>query len=198
MWNIINSNVNKSVKSSDIILKDDGNMVHSSKVSNKFINYFTTVVKDLTNTVPKTNIEATSFLRNENKKSFSMFLISQIEVENAISQLKNLNPVLSISCSVIDSVKSVISPYLTDIFNLCISQGHFPTELKVGRITPIHKKGCKFSISNYRPVCNLSPFSKIFERIIYNRMIDFIEVCNIFSNTQYGFRKCKSTETALI
>ena len=53
-------------------------------------------------------------------------------------------------------------------------------------------------ISNYRPVCNLSPFSKIFERIIHNRMLEFIKKNKIFSTTQYGFRKEMGTETALI
>ena len=68
----------------------------------------------------------------------------------------------------------------------------------VGCITSIFKKGDKSSISNYRPVCSLSPFSKIFERIVYNRMVDFITKYNIFAETQYGFRKNKSTESALL
>ena len=67
--------------------------------------------------------------------------------------------------------------------------GCFPEELKLGCITPIFKKGDKDSIENYRPVCSLSPFSKIIERIIYDRMITFINKNNIFSNTQFGFRK---------
>ena len=44
----------------------------------------------------------------------------------------------------------------------------------------------------------MSPFSKIFERIIYDRMIEFIDKFNIFSKSQFGFRKNMSTETALI
>ena len=87
---------------------------------------------------------------------------------------------------------------LAYIFNMCIEQGYFPTELKLGCITPIFKKGNKLDITNYRPVCSLSQFSKIFEKIVYTRMVDFINKNNIFSETQYGFRKSKSTETALI
>ena len=68
----------------------------------------------------------------------------------------------------------------------------------MGRITPIHKKGCKLIVNNYRPVCNLSPFSKIFERIIYNRMLEYIEKYNIFSPTQFGFRREMGSKTALI
>ncbi|CAL4245942.1 unnamed protein product, partial [Meganyctiphanes norvegica] len=95
-------------------------------------------------------------------------------------------------------VKSKIICSLAHIFNLCCNQGVFPAELKLGCITPIYKKGDKFNVSNYRPVCSLSPFSKIFERITYNRMLEFITKYNIFAETQYGFRKGKSTETALL
>ena len=53
-------------------------------------------------------------------------------------------------------------------------------------------------IGNYRPVCSLSPFSKIIERIIYDRMITFITKNKLFSSSQFGFRKGMSTETAII
>ena len=94
--------------------------------------------------------------------------------------------------------KGIISPHLANIYNLCIDQGYFPDELKLGRITPVHKKGCKSQVINYRPVCNLSPFSKILERIIHNRMIEFIDKFDIFSPSQFGFRKNMGTENALI
>ena len=87
---------------------------------------------------------------------------------------------------------------LAYIFNICIEQGYFPTELKLGCITPVFKKGNKLDITNYRPVCSLSQFSKIFEKIVYTRMVSFINKNKIFSDTQYGFRKNKSTESVLI
>ena len=103
-----------------------------------------------------------------------------------------------ISASVFKQGKSIISDILAYIFNLCVTQGYFPIELKTGCLTPIFKIGSKKDVSNYRPVCSLSPFSKIFERVTYNRMIDFIEKNNILSNTQFGFRKGLSTEAAII
>ena len=49
----------------------------------------------------------------------------------------------------------------------------------------------------YRPVCSLSPLSKIIEKVVNNRMVDFIHDLNIFSKTQFGFRKNMGTEAAL-
>ena len=84
------------------------------------------------------------------------------------------------------------------MYLISIENGYFPEELKMGCITPVFKKGDKTSVSSYRPVCSLSSFSKILERIIYDRMLKFIDVHKIFSESQFGFRKGVSTETALI
>ena len=128
-----------------------------------------------------------------------MYPIDKKEIEGAINDLKNNGRgVHKISSSVLKQSKSIISDILVFIFNLCITQGYFPTELKTGCLTPIFKSGSKNDVCNYRPVCSLSPFSKIIERVTYNRMIDFIEKNNILSETQFGFRKGFSTEAAII
>ena len=71
-------------------------------------------------------------------------------------------------------------------------------ELKTGCITPIYKKGNKCNTKNYRPVCSLSQFSKIFEKVVYKSMIKFITKNKIISKSQYGFLSNNSTESALI
>ena len=125
-------------------------------------------------------------------------IVSQ-EIKSAIMNLKdNGGWVYKISTLVLKEVKSTISNILATIFNLCIEYGYFPDELKLGCISPVYKKGDKTTISSYRPICSLSPFSKIFERIIYDRMIHFIDKNKIFSKSQFSFRKNVSTETALI
>ena len=79
-----------------------------------------------------------------------------------------------------------------------VEQGYFPENLKVGCITPIFKGGEKDKIKNYRPVCSLSCISKIIEKVIANRMVNFLEDSDILSKTQFGFRKNMGTETALL
>ena len=68
---------------------------------------------------------------------------------------------------------------------MCINNDYFPEELKLGCITPVFKKGDKLNVENYRPICSLSPLSKIFERIIYDRMMGFIDKNKIMSDTQF-------------
>ena len=79
-----------------------------------------------------------------------------------------------------------------------MQQGYFPDNLKTGCITPIFKKGDRENVNNYRPVCSLSPLSKIIEKVINNRMVEYLDNFNLFSKTQYGFRKNMGTEDALV
>ena len=120
------------------------------------------------------------------------------DIVSAIKGLKRCNGVHTTSTLVLKEISSVLSEPLSYIFNLCIAQGYFPVELKTGCITPIYKKGDRHNVENYRPVCSLSQFSKIFERIIYNRMTNYITKYKLITDSQYGFQPNKSTESALI
>jgi hypothetical protein len=63
-------------------------------------------------------------------------------------------------------------------------------------VHPIYKKGIRMEISNYRPISVLTSFSKIFEKVIFNRLLTYVSENNILDADQYGFRKQCSTETA--
>ena len=71
-----------------------------------------------------------------------------------------------------------------NIFNLSLNTGIFPDRMKV---IPIFKKGEKSSISNYRPISVLPCFSKILERITYNRLYDYFTASSILFNKNLDF-----------
>ena len=82
---------------------------------------------------------------------------------------------------------------LSDIFNKCALDGFFPLSLKIAKVTPILKNGSKVKATNYRPISVLSPFSKIFEKIIYNRLNKFFLKNDMISKERLGFRAEDST-----
>ena len=82
--------------------------------------------------------------------------------------------------------------------NLSLSQGCFPEELKIAEILPLFKTGETTYFNNYRPISLLPVFSKIFERIMCNRLYSYlVKFCILYSH-QFGFRKGYSTYMALI
>ena len=79
-----------------------------------------------------------------------------------------------------------------------ITTGIFPDSLKFAKIIPIYKKGEPTDLSNYRPISLLPTTSKIFERIIYIQLQEYLNRNNLFAEQQYGFRPNHSTEYAAV
>ena len=61
------------------------------------------------------------------------------------------------------------------IFNLSLQKGCVPEELKIARVTPIYKADDVNDIVNYIPISVLPCFSKILERIMYNRLFKYLK-----------------------
>ncbi len=81
---------------------------------------------------------------------------------------------------------------------MSLETGIFPDQLKVAKIIPIFKTGEADIFTNYRPISILSSFSKIYERVLYNRLIEFIDKLEILCQYQFGFRSDYSTNLLLL
>ena len=92
---------------------------------------------------------------------------------------------------------SIVSP-LKIIFQNCPDRGIFPKIWKKGNIVPIHKKSSKQLLKNYRPVSLLPVFGKIFEKVIYSSIYEFLEKNSLLSAKQSGFRPGDSTTNQLL
>ena len=85
---------------------------------------------------------------------------------------------------------------LADIFNYCIRNGTFPEVLKKSEVTSVFKKGDPISKTDYCPVSTLSNFSKVFEKLIYLQLNNYMQ--NKFSIYLTGFRKNRETQHTLL
>ena len=90
---------------------------------------------------------------------------------------------------------SISSP-LVIIFNISLRTGSIPNEWKTANIVPIHKKGDKNCIKNYRPISFTSIVSKIFERQIRDEILSHCR--HLIHDTQHGFLPHKSCTTQLL
>lgn len=104
----------------------------------------------------------------------------------------------SIPMHVIKYSFHLISAPLADIINLSLLKGIFPDKLKIAKIIPIFKAEDPNFFVNYRPISLLSNNSKFFEKVMYNRLVEFAEKHDILYRCQFGFRKNHSTSHALI
>ena len=74
------------------------------------------------------------------------------------------------------------------IFRSCTENGKFPSEWKKANVVPVHMKGNKETLENYRPVSLLPICGKIFERLIYNSLFEFFIANELISSNQSGFK----------
>lgn len=91
-----------------------------------------------------------------------------------------------------------ISTALAHVINKLFKDGIFPNSLKIGKVIPVFKKGDHKCMSNYRPICILSFFSKVIEKLICNRLSKYLSKFNLLTHDQFGFRENLSIELALI
>ena len=91
-----------------------------------------------------------------------------------------------------------ITPSLTKLFNKCLSTETFPDIWKAANITPVYKKGTKTDKTNYRPISLLPALSKVFERILFNRIYRYCEDNGILTWRNSGYKKWDSTINQLL
>ena len=69
--------------------------------------------------------------------------------------------------------------------------------LKIAEVVPVFKKGNPNSLTNYRPISILLQMSKIFEKMLFNKINDYLEKYHLISDKQFGFRQNTSTSHAI-
>ena len=99
---------------------------------------------------------------------------------------------------VIKILGNVLSGQVVKLINEHIHSGNFPEEFKYAKVMPLNKNGGKDNPNNNRPISLLPSISKIFERVLYNRLLDYFTYFNLFFCNQLGFRPKKSTVDALV
>ena len=92
----------------------------------------------------------------------------------------------------------ILSFKLMFLYNSCLQHGIFPKCWGLSKITPIPKTNLQSTNPNdWRPISQICLLGKLLERIIHNQLYHYLEVNNIFSENQYGFRKGLSTSIAI-
>jgi len=99
---------------------------------------------------------------------------------------------------ILKEVALPLSKPLSELFNFCLSQGTYPEQWKVAQVIPIHKKGDRTQCSNYRPISLLPCISKVFERVLFNHIFDFLRTNSLINKHQSGFIPGDSTVNQLI
>ena len=194
--NILGKDHNKRKKQNSCFINNNY-VTDSLQVANAFNKFFVSIGSLLAKKI-KSDVNPLLYVDN-NVNSIATFEVTSNRVRNVILSLNNsssghdeLPPFVAKFC-----IEEFIEP-LTYMINESLRTGICSSKLKIARVVPIFKSGDPSLLTNYRPISVISCFSKVFERIVYDYLFDFICTNNILYDYQFGFRPGHSTQQAII
>ena len=124
--------------------------------------------------------------------------ICECEVYDKIMNLNVEKSTIGIPSKCLKLAANHIYEALTIVsFNNSLQLGIFPGVFKISKVTPVDKGGNDLDLSNYRPISTLSALTQIFEKLICEQLVNYLERRSILYRYQFGFRKGHSTAQAI-
>ena len=207
-WEFYSSSIKlKSDKALEpISLKIENKMITDAySISNSFNNFFTSLKStstiDLETCISKIDHDFRELKLNGLINS-GVFTFRPTNETIVRSLLKNMKDdcslgITGIPSKILKNSEEIVTP-LTHLINECIEKRSIPDEWKSAVVTPLYKsKEDKCDLNNYRGISILSPFAKIFEKILATQVIDYLNEFSILCLDQHGFRDSHSCESAL-
>ena len=135
------------------------------------------------------------------KNDLSMFVkpVSEPEMKKLIMQLNDGAPGRhGVTANSLKCITDHTAMPLSRLANLSFTQGIFPKDRKIAMVSSLYKAKDPMIFSNCRPISLRSSFSKILEKLMSNRLLNFLNNCDILNIYQFGFRNNHSTYMALV
>ena len=157
------------------IARNNKTYTYNEDIADQFNNHFINIGPTLASKIDKSNENPTQYISSSSINSFVMENVTEAQVSNLFKNLDTNKSSIDIPNKVIKIAAEQLSVPLTQIYNQSIETGIVPNILKVSQVTPVYKSGDATDPANYRPISTLSSFSKVFEKLIYNQLCNFLE-----------------------
>ena len=204
-WSMINSLLNRNTKKGGVSsLKDsDGNIVNTpAAIAEKFNDYFSNIASNLKAKISDYTSDSHNFRKFLSTPVSNCMHIKPVlayEISEIVRKMKNKSTLDTKVCALkIAALDNKFNEALARVITASFEEGIFPQPLKLARVIPIHKGGSKCDVSNYRPISLLASFSKIYEKLMHERLVNFMQSNNSLYEMQFGFRSGRSCEHALL
>ena len=205
MFNELGAGKRKSNSASTINSLKVGNSETDdpAEIANGFNDFFINIADNIKEPTEPTSHEKLKEYCKEKIPEDVVFDLPMLTKDKVIKYLKHLDIRKStgtddIGPRLLRMSSPIIAESLTYICNLSIKTGSFPERWKEGKVKPLHKGGPSNDPNNFRPISILPVLSKLFEKHVHEGLINFLEKYKLLHDTQSGFRRNHSCETALI
>ena len=206
-WDVIKKVTNKTNNKEDTTTAFyyKGSLIDDPQKNAENMNeYLANIGKETNESVGTPTRSASSYLHQHSKKNQNELVFNDITASDIIEVCKKFTPKTSCDASgmqqniILDDI-GLLAPALAHLVNISQRTGIFPEGGKIARVIPVYKnKGDKRMFVNYRPISLLPVFSKIIERLIYDKVFEFLVRYQILFESQYGFRSGRNTTHATL
>ena len=151
--------------------------------------------------IPKSTRSISSYLEFLQKNSESLFF-----APSTIDEIRKLITELPSKCSsgpdnisnvLLKELAPILSEPLSIIVNQSMQTGIFPDVMKLAEVVPLYKGKSRENETNYRPISLLTTMSKVMEKVVYQKVYQFLTNTGQICETQYGFCSNHSCEHAI-
>ena len=138
-------------------------------------NHFTNIGQSLAQEIPCTDIDPLACVNPVD----GVFSFQRINIQKVIKLLKAIDVSKATGLDKIPNrllklAADVVTTSFTGIFNQSLVTGIFPSDWKMAKVSPIFKNGSKSDLNNYRPISVIPTVAKIFEKIIYDQLYQYL------------------------
>ena len=203
-WKIIKEMTGQA-SSVPATFKRNGTVLNSEEAAMEFNDFFLKKPELIKSRIPPTAEDPLKGAKERAKRlelnsaHLTLRCVSEQEVGRILRKLKKSScpDVDGISPDILKLAAPVLCTPLTFIINTSIESQVVPDAWKRAKLLPLHKKGAKTDITNYRPVSILPSPSKVLEEVVRSQLSKYCEDKHIIPASQHGFRSKRSTTTAV-
>ena len=205
VWQEVNKITKKTQKAKSALPKsikiDEKGKVSSNPklIINKLNKHFVCKGPKLASKLPQSVRHSRNYLKKRVQSCMKFRSINENDLIKLICKLEvGKSPGHDhISVTIIKWCMPYILAPLVCIFNEFMKRGSYPGIFKLAKVTALFKGGIESEADNYRPISVLPVLNKVFEKVIHNQLVDFLDLHKVLSKQQFGFRKKHSTSHAI-
>ena len=196
LWNAVKLAKDINPNTIPEIMTENGIDITPCDLSDTFAQFFDKKVKSILETCSVNNVY--NGLQKINANELNFMTTQNIHDALMSIKIKNCEGYDRIPQRILNEGCELLLPPVRKLFELIYEQKTIPQQWLISKIIPIHKKGPKTHIENYRPIANLCAMTKVFEQLIINRIseIEKTNSVDITGKSQHGFKRGRSTATA--
>jgi len=201
-WRLINEISGRSTSRSSMKQATrNGKTFKGQEVADQFNSYFKEIPLKLKSNLPLNTGNFKKYLENVPKVKHALRL-QKFERDEVFLALRSMKPKkgpdgVGIPPIVLNKLRLQLVQPLTVFFNRCIESAQWPEGMKISRVVPIPKKQGAIDVTDFRPISLVNSISKVFERLVYNKILYHLEINDVVSKNQFGFRRGHTTSHAI-